>query len=400
MKTLFILSASPCRKQISCIFTFLLGLILFINLTACSEQNDDFSCPEAMDDATLLASQLKLLKTRANNATNTILVTTSTAVSFTVEKSSQIVIDWGDGNSDIDVFSHTYTDNLPVHTITFNGTQNAIQKLDCHQQEIIFLDVTKDTLLTELICRNNRISQLNLSDNIKKLNCSYNNLKTLDISSSKSLLELQCNSNNLSQLDASHNKYLNILTCSDNQLESLDVSLNLDLVYLSCSNCRLSKLDIRNNLHLERLECASNQLTGTLDITSLKELKYFMCMYNRLDSINISSDNKNLIEIWCYNNQLSSLTIPDQSSIQTIYCHNNRLKKLALPNCPELTFIYCHNNDFEQELTQLLIFISSLPYKNPATFSIVSLSPDYPYLSTIRPIAESKNWLLTFVDMK
>ena len=66
------------------------------------------------------------------------------------------------------------------------------------------------------------------------LNCSYNQLKSLDVSKNTVLTYLGCHENQLTSLDVSKNTALTYLSCSGNQLKSLDLSKNTALFELYC----------------------------------------------------------------------------------------------------------------------------------------------------------------------
>ena len=53
------------------------------------------------------------------------------------------------------------------------------------------------------------------------------------------------------------------------------------------------------------------------------------------------------IELWCPNNQLKELIIPE--GVNTVYCQNNQLTELILPE--GVTYVSCNNN----QLTELII---------------------------------------------
>ena len=74
------------------------------------------------------------------------------------------------------------------------------------------------------------------------LDCSENPLSSLDVSKNTSLLELYCSGNQLSSLDVSNNSKLWMLDCSGNQLSSLDLSSNprLPFAYLDSNRCTVT----------------------------------------------------------------------------------------------------------------------------------------------------------------
>ncbi len=101
---------------------------------------------------------------------------------------------------------------------------------------------------------------------LTNLNCYNNQLTSLDVSKNTKLTKLKCNSNQLTSLDVSKNTELTSLVCSsNNQLTSLDVSKNTELTQLVCDDNRLTSLDVSCNAKLAILQCQNNQLTS-LDV--------------------------------------------------------------------------------------------------------------------------------------
>jgi hypothetical protein len=86
--------------------------------------------------------------------------------------------------------------------------------------------------------------------NIKKLNCFQNQLTTLDVSKNIALKVLDCYQNQLIALDVSKNTNLINLRCYNNQIIALDVSKNIALTDLDCSENQLTALDVSKNTML------------------------------------------------------------------------------------------------------------------------------------------------------
>ncbi len=113
-----------------------------------------------------------------------------------------------------------------------------LTKLDCSYNELISLDVSKNTALESLNCYWNQLTDLDLRGNtaLKILNCSYSNgyqsSLTLDLTNNILLKELYCTGNNLKTLDISKNVGIEFLVCSLNELTNLDLSNNILLKYL------------------------------------------------------------------------------------------------------------------------------------------------------------------------
>lgn len=139
-----------------------------------------------------------------------------------------------------------------------------LQKLSCIFNQLIDLNVTQNLNLTFLWCQNNQLSDLDVSQNLnlETLRCSYNPLDNIDITQNPNLLKLDCGKNQLTALDVSQNTNLERLSFDDNLINSIDISQNLNLQILTCSDNLLSQLDLSQHEALEYLECADNQLIG------------------------------------------------------------------------------------------------------------------------------------------
>ena len=124
------------------------------------------------------------------------------------------------------------------------------------------------------------------------LECSFNELTSIDVSSNTALTFLDCSGNNLTSLDVSSNTALTYLVCYSNQLTSLDISNNTALTLLSFSNNQIISLDLSNNTFLTDLYCEYNQLTS-LDVSNNTVLIRLHCFFNQLECLNIKNGNNN-----------------------------------------------------------------------------------------------------------
>ena len=95
------------------------------------------------------------------------------------------------------------------------------------------------------------------------------------------LTSLDCYNNQLTTLDVSKNTALKRLYCHINRLTSLDVSKNTALEYLYCYSNQLTTLDVSKNTALKTLDCHGNQLT-TLDVSGCTALTGLYCYKNRI----------------------------------------------------------------------------------------------------------------------
>ena len=101
-----------------------------------------------------------------------------------------------------------------------------------------------------------------IKGNIKRLDCGYNNLTSLDVSKNTALTELNCSGNNLTSLDVSKNTALTDLFCRENNLTSLNVSGCTALTELDCYDNNLTSLNVSGCTALTDLSCGRNNLTS------------------------------------------------------------------------------------------------------------------------------------------
>lgn len=102
-----------------------------------------------------------------------------------------------------------------------------------------------------LDCSKNNLSSIDLSKNelLTKLDCSNNKLQTLNLGNNQNLLELYCNNNYLSSLDCSNNEYLYAVDFCDNYISEIEqAGLLIDGVRWSIYNLG---------------ECATHKITKT-----------------------------------------------------------------------------------------------------------------------------------------
>ncbi len=163
---------------------------------------------------------------------------------------------------------------------------------------------------------------------LESLNCSDNYLTVLEVSKNTALTDLSCGENYLTILDVSKNTALRSLDCDKNQLTSLDLSKNTALQWLSCSSNQLTALDLSKHTALEVLDCGENYLT-ILDVSKNTALRSLDCDKNQLTSLDLSK-NTALQWLSCSSNQLTALDLSNNTKIYHLYCNMPSLKILYL----------------------------------------------------------------------
>ena len=99
---------------------------------------------------------------------------------------------------------------------------------------------------------------------------------------------LVCTDMQLTSLDVSKNPALSILDCSRNKLTSIDLSNNLDLRHLTCTNNQLTNLDVSKIIWLGLIRCSYNQLTS-LDLNNNRAIKNLYCDNNPFTTVNMEN---------------------------------------------------------------------------------------------------------------
>ena len=156
----------------------------------------------------------------------------------------------------------------------------ALGVLFCEDNQLVTLDVSANSSLTNLYCGSNQLTLLDVSNNtvLTWLDCEYNQLTSLNISTS-----------------------VRWLYCSDNKLFTVDLSFNIDLMEVHCFGNQLTALNLSQNINLEGLWCYDNELIS-LDLSNNPLLNRMFFHYNQLTTLDIRNGNNQNIGNFNVNN--------------------------------------------------------------------------------------------------
>jgi len=90
------------------------------------------------------------------------------------------------------------------------------------------------------------------------------------------------------------------------------------------------------------LSCNNNQLTS-LDVTQNTTLNYLLCSSNQLTSLDVTQ-NTTLNALLCSSNQLTSLDLTQNTTLNTLHCFSNQLTSLDISNNMQLVHFKSNNN--------------------------------------------------------
>lgn len=193
------------------------------------------------------------------------------------------------------------------------------------------------------------------------LDCDNNNLSTLDLSKNIALTTLKCSNNSpLSAIDISKNVALTTLTCANNKkLTFLDVSNNIALNSLDCSASGLTALDVSKNTALKKLQLFGNKIT-TLDVSKNTALTSLNISFNNFTAIDVSK-NVSLTTLMIGFNKLTTFDVSKNIVLTTFNCNTNNLTSLNLKNKNNVNFI---NNSFINNPNLTCIQVDDDAYSN------------------------------------
>ena len=236
-----------------------------------------------------------------------------------------------------------------------------LTKLDCSDNGLTILDVSKNTKLTELICGNNQINILNVTacsmEGCGRIPCprlecptlpltyldfSNNALATVNISRLTNLKYLNASNNKLTTLDTYRNPELTDLNVSDNQLIIQLTSDNPKLERLNISNNKITSSYLNNNPVLKYYN-GSNNIIMSLGFVGNQELLYVDCRNNLIRMLN-TANNPKLTELYCAQNNLSLLDISANVLLKKLDLTANKLTHLDITKNTDLEYLNISNN--------------------------------------------------------
>lgn len=166
----------------------------------------------------------------------------------------------------------------------------------------VFLQYVKDNIDTADTTgqKDGKLSQAE-RDAVTEINIDNKNCTDLTgIAYFANLTELDCSDNQLTTLDVSKNAKLRILRCYNNGMEKLNLGDITHLTLLNCDDNNLTELDVSKNPYLEDLECRENKLRRVV-IGKKYRLTTLYLRGNQLTSLDLSGTTReiwNLDDLW------------------------------------------------------------------------------------------------------
>lgn len=166
--------------------------------------------------------------------------------------------------------------------------------------------------------------------NLEILNCSENNLVSLELDEFPALTSLTCNENpSLETLDLSGAPALEHLYCFHSALSQLDLQDVPALTYFAWGGSPLQELDLSGNPELQVLHVLGGDLTSA-DLSHNPKLDTLLWNHTRIDSLDLSHQTE-LTYLNCTDNQLTALDLSSNSKLETLYAGRNCLLAIQMP---------------------------------------------------------------------
>lgn len=275
-----------------------------------------------------------------------------------------------------------------------------LEDLDCSQNQLTTLDVSYMYRLTSLSLSYNQLTSMNLKGLafLNYLDCKNNLFTDLDLPELRNLTSLSFISNKVKSMDFSTLTTLTSLHCGDNPMKSLDLKKLTNLYYLSCDGIGLTDLDLKGLTKLSMLSCEDNNLVN-LDLKEAINLDWLACRNNKLKTLDLSFTNK-IQTLACGGNDLTTLNIENLKELgyfevkespllESIFAKNGvpQLSSFSYYPSPNLKYICIDDN----KVPRIQASVIKNGYNNCVVSSYCSFVPGGPLYSLQGKIRLDKN---------
>ncbi len=264
------------------------------------------------------------------------------------------------GLTDYEGSDHSkYTTALPHATLATSKTTGHNWKLKfdagTSARDSVWIDLNNNKLYDygeELNVFNEEImipvteSKINLYGNLSKLIVKENKLTQLNIDNLKNIQLLDCSKNELNSIDCKGNASMTELYAYNNRLNNIDLSQNPNLISVSLNNNQLSQLKLAPQNKITILFVSNNKLTA-IDVKQCTQLATLAFENNQIAQVAL--DNNTLESIYCKGNLLSNLDVSKLNNLAMLSCEKNKLTSLILPTSNQLSRIDCYSNQLNDE---------------------------------------------------
>lgn len=259
----------------------------------------------------------------------------------------EYTLDWGNAKT-FKGKLHTKATRIQGNTegqdLTIYGN---IAVLECSNNQLTSLDVTKLSALTHLISRKNFVRMLDVSANLelKFIYIQDSPLEKLDLANNSKIDSLILTNNRLKELTLVSHPTLELLTCTSNaQLKKLNLKGCPKLKHLDALQTLVDEYDLSENNELKYVAVGLGRPLRTLLLPKDNKIDTLLLPAAGLKKLDLSQTKHLKLLAVDNNNQLSQLDLTGMNELQTFSCEGNSLTSLNLSDCRNLVSLVCNNN--------------------------------------------------------
>ena len=226
---------------------------------------------------------------------------------------------------------------------------DGLQRLNIISQGMSAIDISNAPALALLQADDNELKELDVKANplLTGIYASFNHISSIDLSKNTAMRVLSMFNNGLSgTLDLSRMKNLSSIDIDNNNVESLLLPATNTLVSISCINNKLSAIDVAGRGGLRTMNITGNAVE-TLDLSGLSALEDLYAAENAITEVKSVADCRVIETFNVSYNKLTSVDISGAPSITSLYLQNNELESLSLENNPNIAWMNVCSNHIE-----------------------------------------------------
>ena len=218
----------------------------------------------------------------------------------------------------------------------------ALQSLDCSDNDIAEIDLSKNSALKTLNCSANSLTSITPADcpELTSLNCANNQIAGIYIGGNKALTDFNCANNKLSIIYLVENSGLKTLNCASNKISALNLGSNTGLISLNCSGNNISSLDVSEISGLTELDCSGNGSLAALSANNLASLTKLDCSNCNLSTLMVNG-NSALTYLDFTSNKVAGIWLGLNKNLENLYCSGNKMTFLNLADNTALSLVIC-----------------------------------------------------------
>ena len=189
------------------------------------------------------------------------------------------------------------------------------------------------------------ITGLEACPNLVTLNCSNNNIKTIELPNLTELRTVTCDGNPIEKLNFDNClalRYLNLQGVTTNALNGTAISINnytqAETFNISIKNTPYSSFTFTNSTGLTSIvflgefvdvNLSGNQSLKYIDLTTLENLTTLNVQNCGLLELDVTKNTK-LTNLACSNNALTQLNVSKNTALVKLYCSDNKLPRIGV----------------------------------------------------------------------